>query len=206
MLFSSAAFAVLTVDDTYQVQNTKDDVIVKQSMNARLQASELSSGDVNPTGVYKDATGSTASSATSTIMISKIASAGGVCQKGQLSTDAIGKLLSCESGVWALPPSGLKEGTGWNQLLTAFEGKTVSCVIEPGDYGSRTASARVINGRVQTRIDSGAWVDGSTILSRGTWETYSASASFTGLTGGFDGYSLDSGSYSSFCFTPWPQF
>jgi len=103
LLFSSvlpALSADLVVGDTHQSVITYDDVSAKTHMNDRLMAGDNSAGDIKPTGVYQDATGRAASSSTSTVQVNKVASIGGGCARGQLSTDSNGKLLSCESGRW----------------------------------------------------------------------------------------------------------
>ncbi len=143
-------------------QNLKP--IVKNSMNSRLELSELGSGDVNPTGVYTDATGRTASSSTSTVQVNKVASIGGGCARGQLSTDSSGKLLSCESGRWSAPSSGVGSG-GMSELLKAYEGQTITCSPDFNLF----VQGRVINGQPQVRayyrygngsIGTQGWISG----------------------------------------------
>lgn len=58
-------------------------------------------GDVNVTGVYKDATGTKAASTHSTILVTKNATIGQSCTKGSLANKSNGSLLACVSGAWS---------------------------------------------------------------------------------------------------------
>ncbi len=76
-------------------------LITDGDLSNKIKKALVSSGDVNVTGSYKDATGASSVSAHGTIQIARDAAIGQGCSKGSLANKSDGSLLACVGGHWA---------------------------------------------------------------------------------------------------------
>ncbi len=213
MAVSAANAGVSLGTSTVQVPVEYDNVKASEVMNGRLTSSIIKVGDVQYQNPVVDATGQASSSSTSTTQVNKVATVGGRCSRGQLSTDPTGKLLSCEKTYWVDAAGAGLKGGGLSELLKAFEGQALTCRVS-ANSGS-VVSGRVLNGKAQVRAyytylgrvteDTG-WVDGLT--TRLAFSSHSVTINLTGVTGSCDWCGVDNwgDSTNSTCSENWKLY